>query len=180
MSGQGKVIQLERFLDGVSLSPIRQVEAYWTALREEGGIPKRSQIDPRGLSAALEYMFILERIAPGMARYRIAGQHLCALAGMEVRGMPLSAFFTPASRSEIGATIEQVFDKPAVAEVALQSEPVRGVPALSARMLMLPLRSDLGRIDRILGAFMTSDPQTAPGNADPVRNHRPEVPQCRW
>ncbi|MBB97162.1 MAG: diguanylate cyclase [Rhodobacteraceae bacterium] len=157
-SGNGKVIQLERFLDGVSLSPIRQIEAYWTALREDGGIPMRSQIDPRGMSSTLEYTFILERIAPGMARFRIAGQHLCGLAGMEVRGMPLTAFFTPVARPEISATLEHVFDTPAVVELDLRGEVARtGAPSTSARMLMLPLRSDFGRVDRILGAMMSTE-----------------------
>ncbi|WP_428925221.1 PAS domain-containing protein [Marinibacterium sp. SX1] len=157
-SGNGKVIQLERFLDGVSLSPIRQIEAYWTALREDGGIPMRSQIDPRGMSSTLEYTFILERIAPGMARFRIAGQHLCGLAGMEVRGMPLTAFFTPVARPEVSATLETVFDRPAVAELDLRGEVARtGAPSTSARMLMMPLRSDFGRVDRILGAMMSTE-----------------------
>ena len=156
--GNGKVIQLERFLGGVSLSPLRQIEAYWTALREDGGIPLRSQIDPRGMSATLEYTFILERIAPGMARFRIAGQHLCGLAGMEVRGMPLTAFFTPVARPEISATLEHVFDTPSVAELDLRGEVARtGAPSVSARMLMMPLRSDFGRVDRILGALMSTD-----------------------
>ncbi|MGV6847819.1 MAG: PAS domain-containing protein [Marinibacterium sp.] len=158
---QGKVIHLERFLSGVSLSPIRQIEAYWTALGDEGAIPVRSQIDPRGLSAALEYTFILERIAPGIARFRIAGQHLCDLAGMEVRGMPLTAFFTPAGRAEIGATLEKVFDTPAIAELGLNSMARRRRKTTTARMLMLPLRSDAGRVDRILGGLMTSDRRMA-------------------
>ena len=156
--GNGKVIQLDRFLDGVSLSPIRQIEAYWTALREDGGIPMRSQIDPRGMSDTLEFTFILERIAPGMARFRIAGQHLCGLAGMEVRGMPLTAFFTPVSRPEIAATRGHVVDTPAGAELDLRGEVARtGAPSTSARMLMMPLKSDFGRVDRILGALMSTE-----------------------
>ena len=43
----GKVVQMQGFRSGKSLSPIRQVEAYWTALREGGSIPRRTQIDPR-------------------------------------------------------------------------------------------------------------------------------------
>lgn len=167
-SGNGKVIQLDRFLNGVSLSPIRQIEAYWTALREDGGIPMRSQIDPRGMSTTLEYTFILERIAPGMARFRIAGQHLCSLAGMEVRGMPLTAFFTPVARPEVSATLEHIFDTPAVAELDLKGEIARtGAPSVSARMLMLPLRSDFGRVDRVLGAMMSTEKRTP--SRTPVR-----------
>jgi len=36
----------------------------------------RSQIDPRGLEQVLPSAFILERIAPGVARFRIAEHHL--------------------------------------------------------------------------------------------------------
>lgn len=167
-SGNGKVIQLDRFLEGVSLSPLRQIEAYWTALREDGGVPMRSQIDPRGMSATLEYTFILERIAPGMARFRIAGQHLCNLAGMEVRGMPLTAFFTPVARTEVSAILEHIFDTPAVIELDLQGEIARtGAPSISARMLMMPLRSDFGRVDRVLGAMMSTEKRSP--SRTPVR-----------
>ena len=56
-------------------------------------MPLRSEIDPRGLKGALEYCFVLERIAPGLARLRVAGSHLGDLMGMEVRGMPITAFY---------------------------------------------------------------------------------------
>lgn len=79
----------------IGFSALNQVESYWEALRGTRMMPKRSEIDPRGIESALEYTFILERIAPGMARLRIAGSHLSDLMGMEVRGMPLTSFITP-------------------------------------------------------------------------------------
>ncbi len=94
-SSFGKIVSMVRFDSGRSVSPIRQAEAYWTALLTGRGVPMRSQIDPRGLENILEYTFILERIAPGLARYRLAGSHLNNLAGMEVRGMPLTTFLNP-------------------------------------------------------------------------------------
>ena len=96
-SNFGKIVAMDRFASGRSLSPIRQVEAYWTALLTGDSVPMRSQIDPRGLENILEYTFILERIAPSLARFRLAGSHLNNLAGMEVRGMPLTAFYLGAS-----------------------------------------------------------------------------------
>ncbi len=60
----GKIVAMDRFDSGRSLSPIRQAEAYWTALLTGNAVPMRSQIDPRGLENILEYTFILERIAP--------------------------------------------------------------------------------------------------------------------
>ncbi|WP_171176519.1 PAS domain-containing protein [Ruegeria sp. HKCCD8929] len=154
----GKVVAMDRFRSGRSLSPIRQAEAYWTALRTDGGVPNRSNIDPRGLENILEYTFILERIAPGIARFRLAGNHLSKLAGMEVRGMPLTAFFTAAARREISATLEHLFDTPAVAELEMGSEKRMGRAQIEARMILLPLKSDLGDISRVLGVMVADGP----------------------
>ncbi len=153
----GNVVSMDGFRAGPSLSPIRQVEAYWTALRAEksaGGVPFRSDIDPRGLENILEYSFILERIAPGIARFRLAGNHLNDIASMEVRGMPLTAFFTTQSRAEISATLEHIFDTPAVAELRLSREKKFGRATLEARMLLLPLKSDFGHVSRVLGVLV--------------------------
>lgn len=152
--GSDKVVAMDRFRSGKGLSPIRQVEGYWNALRSGTDIPFRSQIDPRGLEQVLEFAFVLERVAPGIARFRLAGQHLCKLAGMEVRGMPLTALFTPASRARISATLEHVFDTPAIAEVTLEGEKQGLRGGCEARMILLPLKSDMGDTTRILGVLI--------------------------
>lgn len=54
----GKIVAMDRFDSGRSLSPIRRAEAYWTALLSGDSVPMRSQIDPRGLENVLEYTFI--------------------------------------------------------------------------------------------------------------------------
>lgn len=145
---------MDRFRSGASLSPIRQAEAYWSALRDGAGIPFRSQIDPRGLEQVLEYAFVLERVAPGVGRFRLAGQHLCQLAGMEVRGMPVTSFFTADGREGMAATLEYVFDTPAVAELSLNGERQSLRGPCEARMILLPLKSDLGDCSRILGVLV--------------------------
>ncbi|WP_299946089.1 PAS domain-containing protein [uncultured Ruegeria sp.] len=151
----GKIIAMDRFDSGRSLSPIRQAEAYWTALLTADGVPMRSQIDPRGLENILEYTFILERIAPGLARFRLAGSHLNKLAGMEVRGMPLTSFFEPNARDDVKTVLDQVFSAPAVAELGLISKGKLGRISLQARMILLPLKSDLGDISRVLGVMIS-------------------------
>ena len=151
---QGNVIAMERFRSGASLSPINQVEAYWAALREGADVPRRSQIDPRGLENALSYTFVVERIAPGVARFRLAGQHLTDFTGLDVRGMPLTALFTPSGRTQVGAALEQLFNGPAVTELTLQSEAGRHNVQREARMILLPLRSEFGDISRALGALV--------------------------
>lgn len=131
-----------------------EVRAYWEALRNGCAVPMRSEIDPRGIERALENAFILERIAPQVARFRLAGLHLTDLMGMEVRGMPTTAFFTPAARARAAETVEQVFARPAIAELSLVAETGFGKPGLEARLLILPLQSDLGDVSRALGCLV--------------------------
>lgn len=154
-SSFGKIVAMDRFDSGRSLSPIRQAEAYWTALLTGDGVPMRSQIDPRGLENILEYTFVLERIAPGLTRFRLAGRHLNQLAGMEVRGMPLTSFFEPDARDQIKTVSEQVFAQPTIANLTLDSSGRLGRVQLQARMLLLPLKSDLGDVSRILGVLVS-------------------------
>lgn len=148
------VVHMAEYQPETGYTAIAQVEAYWQALRDGNAIPKRSEIDPRGIEQALEYAFILERIAPGIARLRIAGSKLNDVMGMEVRGMPLTALFHAPHRRDIADILEEVFQRPATASLRLVSEADAGRPDLRARMTLLPLRSDLGDISRILGCFV--------------------------
>ncbi|AAV95219.1 hypothetical protein SPO1943 [Ruegeria pomeroyi DSS-3] len=179
--GAGNVIAMDRFRSGRTVSPLRQAEAYWSALRVGDGVPRRSDIDPRGLENILEYTFILERIAPGVARFRLAGSHLSEMAGMEVRGMPLTAFFTAAARSEIGATLEHVFDTPAICEMSLRAERRFTAPRVEARMILLPLQSDFGDVSRALGIMISDGPLGTGGRrfeiSESVLRDLPEVAQ---
>ncbi|MEO0633330.1 MAG: PAS domain-containing protein [Pseudomonadota bacterium] len=148
------IVAMTEFRAEVGYSAISQVEAYWEGLRGMRMMPKRSEIDPRGIESALENTFVLERIAPGMARIRIAGSHLSDLMGMEVRGMPLTSLITPPCRRQISDALEEVFQRPAVCELRLATEQGVGRPHMDARLLLLPLKSDLGDVSRILGCLV--------------------------
>ena len=131
-----------------------QVEAYWHALRGNRQMPKRSEIDPRGIEDALESTFIVERIAPGVARLRIAGSALSDMMGMEVRGMPITSFFMPDARRGISDAIEEVFQRPAICNMRLTSPSEGNNPRVTGRMILLPLKSDLGDVSRVLGCLV--------------------------
>ncbi len=148
------ILNMTEFRAEVGYSAISQVEAYWEGLRGARLMPKRSEIDPRGIESALEHTFVLERIAPGMARIRIAGSHLSDLMGMEVRGMPLTSLITPPCRRQINDLIEDVCQRPATCEVRLSAEVGMTKPHMDARLLLLPLKSDLGDVSRILGCLV--------------------------
>lgn len=128
-----------------------QVRAYWEALRTDGRLPERSALDPRGLGGVLDRVFLAERIGRGLVQVRIAGSALADFAGMDVRGLPLSVLFAAESRPQLGKSLEQVFDAPAVAELDLGSDRAAG-GGLIARMLLLPLADDRGE-KLMLGAI---------------------------
>jgi hypothetical protein len=151
---QQNVVTMSDYQPHSGFAPLSLVEAYWDALSAGREMPKRAEIDPRGIESALEYAFILERVAPGVARMRIAGTHLHDIMGMEARGMPLTAFFRQDVRIRVAGLLEEVFQTPATAEVKMICEGEPGEPDLEARMILLPLKSDLGDVSRILGCFV--------------------------
>lgn len=138
----------------VRFAMIAQVRAYWEALREDGALPQRARIDPRGIEGALANSFLLERIAPGVARFRLAGMHLADIMGMDVRGMPFSSLFEPAGRDNLSARVDQVFTTPCILDLCLEAERGMGRPALSGRMILLPVRGESGA-DLALGCLAT-------------------------
>lgn len=153
--GKGRLLQLADY-EPVQVTRIMgEMRGYWEGLRQGRAIPARADVEPRGIRRALDYAFILERIAPGAARFRLAGRHLIDLMGMEVRGMPLCSFLNSNSRGRLSDVLETVFRGPQIAEIDLEAPASYGRPALAGQMLLLPLRSDLGDITRALGCLIT-------------------------
>ncbi len=133
-----------------------QMRGYWEALRQGSRLPLRSEIDPRGIDGALEGAFLLEQVAPTVARFRLAGMSLVDLMGMEVRGMPLSAMFAPTDRNRLAGALQQVFETPATLDMTLEAERGIGKPALCARMLILPLGQSDEERPQALGCLALS------------------------
>ncbi len=134
---------------------LNEVTSYWEALRHGLSVPYRSEVDPRGIQSALKHAFVLERMAPGMARIRVAGQVLTDVMGMEMRGMPMSSLIAPDTREMFRRALEDVFSGPATASLRMCAESTGlSRPALSAQMLLLPLRGETGKVSRILGAMV--------------------------
>ncbi len=134
---------------------LAEVRAYWEGLRGDGEIPARKDLDPRGMARALDRVFVAERIGTGLARLRVAGSALADLGGMDMKGMPLSVFFVPEARLRLADAIERVFLLPAATELHLEAERSIGRPALAARLLLLPLLSNGGSRDLVLGCLAT-------------------------
>jgi hypothetical protein len=134
--------------------PLREVEAYWEFLRDGRLVPDRSEVDPRGFPGALAQSFLLERIAPGLARIRVTGRHLCDLMGIDMQGLPLTSLFLPEARPTVIEILSAVFEEPAIARAKLSSPGGIGRRTLEARLLILPLRDDQGDVTRAVGCIV--------------------------
>lgn len=132
-----------------------QLRQYWESMRSGKSVPLRSDVSPQGIQRVVEHAFLVERLAPGTARFRLAGRHLVDLMGMEVRGMSLNALVNQPSRRRFCAVLETVFAAPQIAEMRFSAKADYGCPEVSARMLLLPLKSDLGDVTRALGCLVS-------------------------
>ena len=152
---------------------VEKIERYWQDLRGTRLLPSRSEVDPRALEGVLSNAFILERIAPGLARFRIAGSHLGSFTGLELRQMPASVLFGIHSRSVLADALEAVFDEPAAVHMDLVSTGGIARSDLRGEMVLLPLRSDTGEVNRVIGGLaMDGEPGRKPRRLDITRQSR--------
>lgn len=149
-----EIVSLWKHQSKRDTSALSEVRSYWESLRSGRMVPLRSEVDPREISSALEYGFVLERLSPGAVRFRLAGMHLSDLMGMEVRGMPLRSFIAPDDRARFSAMLDRVFTQPEIHEYILGSDNPSG-GQIRARLLVLPLKSDSGEVNRAIGCLVS-------------------------
>ena len=144
-------------------SILQDLEEHWRELKAASEhLPRREDVDTARIAGALPHAFVLERAAAGVARLRIVGRALSNVLGTEARGLPLSVFFTPASRDILRRWLERCFDAPAIVE--LTAEARQGVfrAPLAGRLLLLPMLDRDGQVTRALGGFVVeSNKRTA-------------------
>ena len=73
--------------------------------------------------------------------------------GMDVRGMPITAFFDPASRDSLSEAVRDLLTSPALVEIDLTARRSFGRKPIRARMLLLPMSDAQGQISRIVGCL---------------------------
>ncbi len=134
---------------------LTEIEDHWRDLRAASGfLPRRSEVDASRMAAALPHAFVLERVAPGVARFRIAGRAVAGVMGGEPKGLPLSMAFAAASRPSLQNWLDRCFDAPALVELLIEApqgglrQPLRG------RLLLLPLLDENGQVARALGGLL--------------------------
>ncbi len=132
---------------------LQAIRRCWDDQRTPLSLPGRDRIDPRRIGSSLEHAFVAERLAPGVARFRLSGMHLNDVMGVEVRGMPLGVLLEPSARQDFADQVEAAFARPAAVDIALEALRGIGRPALTARMILLPLRPEGDDRPQVLGGF---------------------------
>jgi hypothetical protein len=125
--------------------------SYWESLRAGRVAPMRSELDPREISSVLEHTFVLEYNHALDVRFRLAGIKLCEMMGMELRGMPARSLIELGHRDELSRIVDDLIHDPKIVELQLRSNENKG--GMTARMLLLPMQDQKGKIARILGCL---------------------------
>ncbi|MEO0621468.1 MAG: PAS domain-containing protein [Pseudomonadota bacterium] len=140
-----------RRTDDMIHSEIRALSAYWEELRAGRPVPYRAEVDPRDMRCNARNLFILEDLGGGNLRFRLAGTALIDAFGMELRGMSARSMMEGRARESFAALIEETLAEPGVGYARLTSTLN---PGEIWEVLLLPLRSDFGAVDRVLGGLV--------------------------
>jgi hypothetical protein len=136
---------------------LAEMRAYWQALRRQGALPRRQDIQPRGMAGLLPGAFLVERTAPGVGRLRVAGQLLGDLIGMDAAGMPLAALFDPQARAHLASLLEICLLRPATLEMSFTCDAGPDAPALRGKLAIFPIENDGARGELGMGVLALTD-----------------------
>lgn len=135
----------------------------WNALRGDRPVPFRAELDAHRIGAKAPFLAILEYVGPSNFRIRIAGDRLNKWFGLELRGMSALSLLDNDARNHFQAALNRVTAEPAVAAV---HGAARGPDDKKSRfeLVLMPMRSDFGRIDRVLvGLWLLDIPALSKG-----------------
>lgn len=147
---------------------------YWSSLRPPHGLPRRADLDPARMQFILGHAMVVEHVRPGTVRIRLGGPVTEALMGMDVRGLPIRAFFDAPQRGEATRLFERMFRTPAALDLRLapagdHGEACPDRPA--ARMLVLPLADRTGGVTKALATIATGARDVRPPRRFAITSH---------
>ncbi|WP_275790876.1 PAS domain-containing protein [Pararhizobium gei] len=129
-----------------------EIYAYWDGLRRNRDAPNRSEIDPSQVRHILPDLFILERTARGDIRFRLAGTRICGLFARELRGSRFDSLWLGEQMVQLAGIAFQVMANATPVVLSASTKNSTG-DLLTAEIVLLPLRSPNGAIDRIIGSL---------------------------
>lgn len=135
----------------------RELYAYWNRIRGDQPAPQRGDIDPADLRRILGDIFIIEAVDAETYLFRLAGTRVCGAYCREMKGSNYLDVWSARDRSVMKRLLTAVTGESAVAVLGVHGINDRG-QGLSFESLLLPLRSQRPRPDRMIGVLAPVDP----------------------
>ena len=152
--------------DDMINSELRAFYHYWNRLRAGRKAPLRSEIDTRDVACDARNLFILENLGRGDIRFRLAGTAVIRAIGIELRGTNARAIMATDARESFAALIAETLEDPGIGYARLRNT---ADESSVWEINLLPLRSNLGLADRLIGCLHPLTPVPAPNNGVPLR-----------
>lgn len=130
----------------------RALAKYWETIRRGRIAPARSDVSPAELAGLLSHLFILQRVDADHAVFRLAGTGFCDLYRREFRDHNFLGLWSGADREHMRALLAAAAVQPAPAGALARAETIDGV-TMDAEILLAPILSPNGRLDRFIGHF---------------------------
>jgi hypothetical protein len=138
---------------------------YWDRLRNGRTAPRRTEIEPADIKTLLADTFILECDARGEAVFRLAGTHVCAIYGRELKGFAFDSLWPSKDAQLFSRLLRNTFSGSQVLVAGFDGIS-RNERVASFEMIILPLDGGAGS-PRALGAMIALERPFWLG-ADPV------------
>lgn len=142
---------------------------YWDRLRNGRTAPRRSDIEPADIKSLLADTFILELDGLGKPVFRLAGTHVCAVYGRELKGVGFNELWPRKEGQLFSRLLKDTFSGKQVL-IACFDGISRNERVVSFEMIILPLDGGAGS-PRALGAAIAMDRPFWLG-ADPILKGR--------
>lgn len=130
----------------------RALAQYWETIRRGRIAPARSDVSPAELAGLLSHLFILQRVDQDHAVFRLAGTGLCDLYRREFRDHNFLSLWRGADRDHMRALLSAASTQPAPTGALARAETIDGA-AMDAEVLLAPLLSPNGKLDRFIGLY---------------------------
>lgn len=144
----------------------QEIFNYWNGLRGSRPAPMRSEIDPSALRRFLPHLFIVNATIPGNPTFALAGTRICELFDRELRNLDYASMWRGIDDETPTTILNHVlfYERPALLDIRL-SHAENEYPH---DLLLMPLRSQGYRSDRVLGALIPRE-TPLPFTALPIR-----------
>jgi hypothetical protein len=125
---------------------------YWRGLAGPGGLPARGGVDPSDFAPLAPKCFVVARETFGEFRFRLAGEAVIDLHGRQLRGDAFGSIWRQVHRRRTAGLLGAALA--AVEPVVIGAEGwTDGGARLRLEILLAPLASANGAVDRLLGLY---------------------------